>query len=189
MSMIFGYARVSTEEQNLDMQVDALKKAGCERIFEERMSGAKNDRPILAQALENLRPGDTLVVWRLDRLGRSLKHLLAVVEGLADRGVNFKSITEAMDTATPGGRFIFQVFGAIAEFERNLIRERTMEGLKSARARGRKGGRPKSLTKAQIEVGRTLAQNSELSVEAICDQLKISKATYYRHIMPRPSKP
>src|SRR3954449_1582077 len=142
--MDIGYARVSTGEQTLDLQLDALTKAGCGKIYQETASGAKAERPVLQDVLGYLRPGDTLVVWRLDRLGRSLKHLIETVSLLAERGIGLKSLTEQIDTGTSGGKLIFHIFGALAEFERNLIRERTNAGLIAARARGKKGGRPKS---------------------------------------------
>ena len=138
--MEIGYARVSTGEQTLDLQMDALRSAGCGKIFQETASGAKADRPVLAEVLSYLRAGDTLVVWRLDRLGRSLQHLIAVIAQSAERGIGFKSVTEQIDTTTSGGKLIFHVFGALAEFERDLIRERTRAGLAAARARGRLGG-------------------------------------------------
>src|SRR6266545_5471384 len=141
--MDVGYARVSTLEQNLDLQKDALTKAGCERIFTDRISGAKSERPGLTDALEFVREGDVLVVWKLDRLGRSLQQLIETVTGLAARGIEFRSLTEQIDTTTPGGKLIFHIFGSLAEFERDLIRERTKAGLTAARARGRIGGRPK----------------------------------------------
>ena len=144
--MLIGYARVSTSDQTLDLQKDALDKAGCDRIFTDTASGAKAERVGLDEALSYVRPGDTLVVWRLDRLGRSLKHLIETITGLNDRKIGFKSITEAIDTTTSGGKLIFHIFGALAEFERDIIRERTQAGLTAARARGRLGGRPKSLT-------------------------------------------
>src|SRR5437764_1930616 len=140
--MHIGYARISTGEQTLALQEDALKAAGCERLLTDTASGAKTERPGLAKALEQLRSGDSLVVWRLDRLGRSLRHLIDTLLELDSRGVGFKSLTESIDTTTPGGKLIFHVFGALAEFERDLIRERTNAGLAAARARGRKGGRP-----------------------------------------------
>ena len=139
--MKVGYARVSTHEQNLDLQEDALKEAGCERIYRDRVSGAASDRPGLQNALDYVREGDTLVVWRTDRLGRSLKHLIETVTTLEERGVGFQSVQESIDTTTSGGRLVFHIFGALAEFERNLIQERTRAGLAAARARGRKGGR------------------------------------------------
>src|SRR6266704_1041561 len=142
--MLIGYARVSTNEQNLDLQRDALRKAGvtAKHIFTDKITGTKEERPGLTEALSHLREGDTLVVWRLDRLGRSLKHLIETVTALKQQGIAFKSITENIDTATATGQLVFHIFGALAEFERNLIRERTIAGLESARARGRLGGRP-----------------------------------------------
>ena len=144
-SMLVGYARVSTTEQTLDLQFDALKKAGCSKIFTDTASGAKTERKGLDEALSYVREGDTLVVWRLDRLGRSLTHLIETVSQLDNRKIGFKSLTEQIDTTTSGGKLIFHIFGALAEFERNLIRERTNAGLQAARARGRVGGRPKKL--------------------------------------------
>ena len=143
--MLIGYARVSTLEQNLDLQEDALKAAGCKKIYTDKTGGAKADRPGLERALADVRPGDSLVVWKLDRLGRSLKHLIETVTDLSERGVGFRSLQEAIDTTTSGGKLIFHVFGALAEFERDIIRERTLAGLAAARARGRKGGRPRHL--------------------------------------------
>ncbi len=144
-SMLVGYARVSTTEQTLDLQFDALKKAGCSKIFTDTASGAKTERKGLDEALSYVREGDTLVVWRLDRLGRSLTHLIETVSQLDNRKIGFKSLTEQIDTTTSGGKLIFHIFGALAEFERNLIRQRTNAGLQAARARGRVGGRPKKL--------------------------------------------
>src|SRR5512147_779059 len=149
--MLIGYARVSTTDQTLDLQKDALQKAGCDKIFTDTASGAKVERTGLDEALNYVRPGDTLVVWRLDRLGRSLKHLIETITGLANREIGFKSLTEAIDTTTSGGKLIFHIFGALAEFERDIIRERTQAGLTAARARGRKGGRPKALTPKKEE--------------------------------------
>src|SRR3954452_21807404 len=142
--MLIGYARVSTHEQNLDLQEDALNAAGCKKVYTDKTSGTKAERPGLEQALADARPGDSLVVWKLDRLGRSLKHLIETVTDLSHRGVGFRSLQEAIDS-TSGGKLIFHVFGALAEFERDLIRERTLAGLAAARARGRKGGRPRNL--------------------------------------------
>src|SRR5262245_41893119 len=147
--MLVGYARVSTDEQTLDLQKDALQKAGCERIFTDTASGAKTDRPGLEEALRFVRAGDTLGVWRLDRLGRSLKHLIETIGARQDHGVGFRSITENIDTTTSGGKLIFHIFGALAEFERDIIRERTKAGLAAARARGRKGGQPRALADAK----------------------------------------
>jgi DNA invertase Pin-like site-specific DNA recombinase len=179
--MDIGYARISTGEQTLDLQLDALNTAGCGKIYQETASGAKADRPVLEDVLSYLRAGDTLVVWRLDRLGRSLQHLIAVVAGLAERGIGFKSLTEQIDTTTPGGKLIFHVFGALAEFERDLIRERTQAGLAAARARGRLGGRPKKLTDAkQLELARTLYAGGQTDITTICRTLGISRATLYR---------
>src|SRR4051812_34276607 len=165
--MDIGYARVSTGEQTLDLQLDALTTSGCGKVYQETASGAKADRPVLEDVLSYLRGGDTLVVWRLDRLGRSLQHLIEVVAVLAERGIGFKSITEQIDTTTPGGKLIFPVFGALAEFERDLIRERTQAGLQAARARGRKGGRPRTLDATKLaqarshqECGRTQIQGN-----------------------------
>ena len=141
--MLVGYARVSTTDQNLDLQKDALRAAGCERLFTDMASGAKAERPGLAQALRECRPGDTLVVWKLDRLGRSLPHLVETVRELLEREVGFKSLQESIDTTTSGGKLIFHLFASLAEFERDLIRERTNAGLAAARARGRRGGRPR----------------------------------------------
>jgi DNA invertase Pin-like site-specific DNA recombinase len=152
--MLIGYARVSTDDQNLDLQRDALKQAGCEQIFTDHISGTKAERPGLTDALSHLRDGDTLVVWRLDRLGRTLPHLIETVNGLQNRGIGFKSLTESIDTTTSGGKLIFHIFGALAEFEREIIRERTNAGLSAARARGRKGGRPKALSKGKTEMAR-----------------------------------
>ena len=145
--MFIGYARVSTQDQTLDLQKDALEKLGCAKIFTDTASGAKTERQGLEEALEYVREGDTLVVWRLDRLGRSLKHLIETITELNSRNIGFKSLTENIDTTTSGGKLVFHIFGALAEFERDIIRERTNAGLQAARARGRKGGRPKALTR------------------------------------------
>src|SRR5689334_20823428 len=154
--MLIGYARVSTTDQTLALQQDALTKAGCDRIFTDTASGARTDRPGLAEALTYARSGDTLVVWRLDRLGRSLVHLIQTVAQLQERGVHFRSLQEQLDTSTSGGKLVFHFFGALAEFERDLIRERTMAGLAAARARGRRGGR-RPLSEAKVRQLRTLA--------------------------------
>jgi DNA invertase Pin-like site-specific DNA recombinase len=152
MANLLGYARVSTGDQRPDLQVDALKAAGCYRVFVDTASGALAARPALDQVLDQLRPGDTLVVWRLDRLGRSLHHLVDTVAALADRGVGFRSLQESIDTTTPGGKLVFHVFAALAEFERDLTRERTTAGMAAARARGRKGGRPAVMTEPKIRL-------------------------------------
>ena len=179
--MDIGYARVSTGEQTLDLQLDALTAAGCGKVFEETASGAKADRPVLTEVLSYLRGGDTLVVWRLDRLGRSLQHLIETVSLLAERGIGFKSLTEQIDTTTSGGKLVFHVFGALAEFERDLIRERTQAGLAAARARGRVGGRPKKLADAkQLALARALYDGGQTDVATICRALGVSRATLYR---------
>lgn len=182
MGDLIGYARVSTADQNLDLQRDALTAAGCRRIFADVASGKLTARPELDLALEFLRPGDTLAVWRLDRLGRSIRHLIEVVTALADREVGFRSLTEGMDTTTPSGRLLFHVFGALAEFERDLIRERTLAGLAAARARGRKGGRRAKLSPRQAAVARTMYDAREHTVQQIADTLRVSRATIYRHL-------
>src|SRR3989441_2562990 len=150
--MFIGYARVSTQDQTLNLQKDALEKIGCKEIFTDKISGAKSERKGLDQALSYVREGDTLVVWKLDRLGRSLKHLIETITTLNNRKIGFKSLTENIDTTTSGGKLIFHFFGALAEFERDLIRERTLAGLQAARARGRRGGRPKALTTKTVQM-------------------------------------
>ncbi len=180
--MLIGYARVSTAEQNLDLQQDALKRAGCEKIFADTISGAKSARPGLDECLGFVRAGDTLVVWKLDRLGRSLKHLIEEVQRLDERGIGFQSVQEHIDTTTPGGKLVFHVFGALAEFERDLIRERTNAGLAAARARGRKGGRKALLDAKQQEIARALHANPGVSVGEICKTLGVSRTTFYRNL-------
>jgi len=178
--MKIGYSRISTSDQNLDLQTDALDKEGCNQIFSDTASGAKTDRPGLEEALSYLRKGDTLVVWKLDRLGRSLKHLIEVVNLFDDLGIYFKSIQESIDTSTSGGKLIFHVFGALAEFERDIIRERTMAGLKAARTRGRKGGRPKVMDEKMIAMAKTLMADHSNSVKDVCETLGVSRSTLYR---------
>ncbi len=183
--MLIGYARVSTNEQNLDLQRDALRKAGvsAKNIFTDTITGTKEERPGLAQALSHLRESDTLVVWRLDRLGRSLKHLIETVTALKQQGIAFKSITENIDTSTATGQLVFHIFGALAEFERNLINERTMAGLEAARARGRKGGRPRLKSAAgKVAMAKKLYRDRTISIPEICKTLHISKATLYRWV-------
>ena len=177
--MFIGYARVSTDDQNLDLQLDALAKAGCERIFEDRMSGARAERPGLLRALDVARGDDTLVVWRLDRLGRSLKDLIRHVETIEERKIGLRSLQESIDTTTSGGRLFFHIFGALAEFERNLIRERTMAGLTAARARGRQGGRPKLLDPEKRRLAVELYQGKKHKIIEICRLMGISKPTLY----------
>jgi DNA invertase Pin-like site-specific DNA recombinase len=180
--MRIGYARVSTQEQNLDLQRDALQRAGCERIIEDTASGGKATRTGLAQALDLLRQGDVLVVWRLDRLGRTLKHLIELMADLKRQGIGFQSVTEAIDTTTPGGKLVFHIFGALAEFERNLIRERTQAGLQAARARGRKGGRPKALDGKQRALAVDLYRQGKHTVDEICRTVGITRPTLYAYI-------
>src|SRR3954453_1480466 len=180
--MLIGYARVSTHEQTLALQQDALTAAGCTQVFTDTASGALTDRPGLSQAVSHLRAGDTLVVWRLDRLGRSLSHLIETVRQLQDQGIGFRSLQEQIDTTTSGGKLVFHVFGALAEFERDLIRERTHAGLTAARARGRLFGRPKVLSPQQVKQLQTLAKDERNTVTEICQTLGISRATYYRNV-------
>jgi DNA invertase Pin-like site-specific DNA recombinase len=184
--MLIGYARVSTHDQTHNLQRDALEKADCTKIFTDTASGAKAERKGLEEALSYVRKGDTLVVWRLDRLGRSLPHLIATMTDLEERGIGFKSLTENIDTTTSGGKLIFHIFGALAEFERNLIRERTQAGLTAARARGKTGGRPKALTTRQLSMAQALYTGKQHSISEICRTLKISKATLYRALKPEP---
>lgn len=183
--MRIGYARVSSVDQNLDLQLDALEAEGCDRIFDDRLSGAVAQRPGLVEALSHLRAGDTLVVWRLDRLGRSLRHLIEVVGDLEERGIGLKSLHEAIDTSSSTGRLVFQMFGALAEFERNLIRERTQAGLQASRARGRVGGRPRRLDEEKLALLYKLVDERKESIPAICRLLGISKATLYRELSRR----
>jgi DNA invertase Pin-like site-specific DNA recombinase len=182
MSHILGYARVSTVDQNPNLQLDALKEAGCHRIFVDKASGALDERPELTKALDHLRSGDTLAVWKLDRLGRSLRHLIDVVGELQGRGVGLRSLHENIDTTTPGGKLVFHVFGALAEFERDMIRERTVAGLAAARARGRKGGRPSTMTPAKIKIAREMYDSRQHTVEAIAKTIGVSRASIYRHL-------
>lgn len=186
--MKIGYARVSTREQNLNMQVIALEEANCERIYEEVVSGAKADRPILNALLKQLRDGDVLVVWKLDRLGRSLKHLIELVQWLMQNNIGLCSINDPIDTTTPQGRLIFNIFASLAEFERDVIRERTYAGLDAARARGRKGGRPRGIPKASEAItyaAETLYRERKLSVNEIAKKLNISKSTLYKYLRHR----
>ncbi|HPM02585.1 MAG TPA: recombinase family protein [Candidatus Cloacimonadota bacterium] len=180
--MKIGYARVSTYEQNLDLQIDDLKKNGCEKIYEEKVSGSKADRPILQDMLKNLRNGDVLVVWKLDRLGRSLKDLLGIVSGLQNRGVELVSLKESIDTTSSTGKLIFSIFGALAEYEKDIIRERTMAGLNSARARGIVGGRKKRLSDKDVAMLRNLANDKTISISVICNRFGISRKTYYNYL-------
>jgi DNA invertase Pin-like site-specific DNA recombinase len=180
--VLIGYARVSTQDQNLGLQTDALAKAGCERFFEDKASGARDDRPGLTKALSHLREGDTLVVWKLDRLGRSLRSLIDFVEDLQKRNVQFKSVTDGIDTTTVAGRFFFHVLAALAEMERDLIRERTNAGLAAARARGRKGGRKPKMSKAQIAHARKLLQDPGITITSVAETFGVNRSTIYRSL-------
>lgn len=189
MGLRFGYVRVSTLDQNEDLQQDALKAAGCDRIYVDHVSGKLERRPGLDQMLDQLRTGDAVVVWRLDRLGRSLRHLIDVVAELDRRGVGLTSLTEALDTSSPGGKLVFHVFGAMAEFERDLIRERTSAGLVAARARGRFGGRPTVWTPEKLRTARSLYAGGEHDVASIARLLGVSRASVYRGLSAPPEAP
>ena len=176
--MLVGYARVSTQDQNLELQIDALEKAGCEQIFKEKLSGKNaKDRPELKQCRRMLRNGDTLVVWRLDRLGRSLKDLITIISDLETKGIGFSSITESIDTTTSSGKLIFQIFGALAEFEHNLISERTKAGLAAARARGRKGGRKPKMSKSDVKKAAAMLTNPDITKIEVSKHFKVSRVT------------
>lgn len=180
--MHIGYARVSTSDQNLNLQIDALKSANCEQVFTDVASGAKSERAGLDEAIKTCRNGDTLVVWKLDRLGRSLPHLVETVSRLIEKGVGFKSLQENIDTTTSGGKLIFHLFASLAEFERDLIRERTQAGLSSARARGRLGGRPKGAAdENKQKAALALKNDPQYSVKDICEIVGISRNTYYKY--------
>jgi len=187
--MLIGYARVSTTDQTLALQQDALTKAGCERIFTDTASGALVERKGLDEALSHLRPGDTLVVWKLDRLGRSLKDLISRITQLQNLDIGFKSLTEQIDTTTSGGKLIFHIFGALAEFERDIIRERTKAGLIAARARGKKGGRRPNLTPRDIALVRKLYEDKQTPIADICRMFKISRMTLWRYVKKEGDKP
>ena len=177
--MLIGYARVSTEDQNLDLQADALKVAGCEHIHTDRISGSVKNRPGLEEALKYLRSGDTLVVWKLDRLGRTVKGLVEMVESLQERGVQFRSLTDGIDTSTTAGRFFFHVMAALAQMERELIRERTNAGLKAARARGRMGGRKRVMDSSKVAAAKRLLDAGTPATE-VAKNLGVGRATLYR---------
>lgn len=186
--MKIGYARVSTQDQNLEMQLDALTKADCQQIFQEKASGIKSDRPQLAAMQQILREGDVIYIYKLDRLGRSLKHLLEMTSDFEKRGIGLVSINDHIDTTTAQGRLIFNIFASLAEFERDLIRERTRSGLEAARARGRKGGRTRGLTKEAEKtamIAQTLYNERKLGVNEIAADLKISKMTLYKYLRHR----
>lgn len=186
--MKIGYARVSTQEQELSLQLDALKEAGCDKVYQEKFSGSQKERPQLNELLDFLREHDTIVVWRLDRLGRSLRDLLGLVAQIQKKGASLVSLNDAIDTTTPQGTLVFHIFAALAEFERQLIRERTKAGLQSARARGRHGGRPRGLSQdaenkaAAVEA---LYKENKLSTTEICNKLNISRGTLYKYLRHR----
>ena len=180
--MLIGYARVSTHDQNPEMQIDALKKAGCKEVFTDKVTGTARNRPELDRVKEKLREADTLVIWRLDRLGRSLKDLIEWANYLEELGVGLKSLHESIDTTNPSGKLVFHIFGALAEFERNLIIERTKSGLEAARVRGRVGGRKKALHADKRKVAVDLYNKKELSIKKICEMMEVSKTTLYRYV-------
>lgn len=177
-----GYARVSTDDQSLQLQLDELNQSGCIRIFKDITSGIKTERKGLSAALDYIRPGDVLVVWKLDRLGRSLKHLIELVTGLEEKNIGFCSLQEAIDTTTNNGKLFFHLFGALAEFERGIIYERTMAGLKAAKARGKVGGRPRKMDKEKLIMARALMQDNSIPVKEVCKRLGICKATLYNYL-------
>jgi DNA invertase Pin-like site-specific DNA recombinase len=186
--MRIGYARVSTDDQTLDLQKDALKRARCREMYEEQASGKNIGRPQLEGCLKSLREGDTLVVWRLDRLGRNLADLVKLIADLEQRKINFESLTEKIETGSPAGRLVFHVFAALAEFERNLIRERTVAGLKAARARGRTGGRPAKLSPKEVKTIRALLKTADMPVAEIAARFGIARSTLYRSVLGKSTK-
>jgi DNA invertase Pin-like site-specific DNA recombinase len=186
--MLVGYARVSTQNQTLALQQDALTGAGRGRVFADTASDTKAERQGLEEALAFMRPGDTLMVWKLNRLGRSIRHLIDTINGLQDRGIGFRSLTEQIDTTTSGGKLIFHVFAALAEFERDIIKERTQAGLSAARARGRKGGRPKAPVLAdakKVALAQSLYNDKNVSIAEICKTRRVSRSTLYRYIQAK----
>src|SRR5262245_31597313 len=180
--MLIGYARVSTQDQNPDLQLKALKAAGCKKVFVEKASGAQRERPELKAAVEYARSGDTLIVWKLDRMARSLKQLIETIEDLEQRKIGFKSLTEAIDTTTSGGRLVFHIFAALAEFERSIIRERTIAGLAAAKARGARPGRKPALDGNDIDAAKALLLKGELTVAEVAGRLGVAPSTLYKHI-------
>ena len=186
--MKYGYARVSTKDQNLDMQIDALKQYGCQKIFSEHAKGAKTDRPEWLELLKQIKNGDSLIIWKLDRMGRSLSHLISIVNELIEKNISIISLNDPIDTSSIQGKFMFNIFASLAEFEKDLIRERTMAGLRSARIRGKMGGRPKGLSKeAQRRacMAEALYAQKEFSINEIIQQLNISKTTLYKYLRTR----
>lgn len=184
MRMIFGYARVSTQDQNLDLQLDALKEYGVERVFSEKMTGTRKDRPQLEEMLKYVRSGDTVVVWKLDRIGRSTKHLVDIVNEFGEQGIHFVSLKDGIDTSTATGKLVFTIFAGLAEFERDMISERTRAGLQSARARGRKGGRP-SADAEKVKRALKMYDSKQFSIPEITDATGVSKTSLYRYIRER----
>ncbi len=184
MGNVVGYARVSTDDQDLSLQLDELKKAGCRKIFSDKISGSKDDRPGLNNCLLYLEQGDTLLVWRIDRLGRSLQHLVGIVSGFQEKGIHFRSLHDgAIDTTTASGELVFNIFASMAQFERRLIQERTKAGLDAARARGKLGGRkPIEKDDKRVVMAKKLKADKSISIMEICGMLKISRATYYRYV-------
>lgn len=180
--MLVGYARVSTQEQNIDLQLQALKNIGCKKIFTEKVSGSKRDRPAFKNAINYMRKSDILVVWKLDRLARSLKQLIDTVEKLESEDIGFRSLTESIDTTNSGGKLIFHIFGSLAEFERNLIRERTLAGLAAAKAMGRLGGRPAALNNSDIVIAKALLKDKTITVKEVANRLKVNPSTLYRYL-------
>ena len=180
--MFVGYARVSTQDQNSALQLDALKEVGCEKIFTEKASGAQRERPELKAALGYMRGGDTLVVWKLDRLARSIKQLIETVEMLEEKEIGLRSLTEAIDTTTTGGRLVFHIFAVLAEFERSIIRERTNAGLAAARERGRLGGRPRALSEKDLLEAKAMLSNPKITVEQVAKRLGVAPSTLYRYL-------
>ena len=186
--MDIGYARISTNKQDHALQLDCLKRAGCKKIFEDTISGGTDCRPQLNDALAFVRANDNLVVWRLDRLGRSLAHLISTVKALEARGVGFKSLTEAIDTTSAGGRLVFHIFGALSEFELSIIRQRTMAGLEAARARGRIGGRPAKMNEERVRQARKLLEDPQNNVTQVSALLGVSRGSLYRHLTEEKNK-
>ncbi|MBC4015898.1 recombinase family protein [Siccirubricoccus deserti] len=180
--MLLGYARVSTDQQDHALQLDALRGAGCERVFVETASGTRADRPELARLLETARPGDQICVWRLDRLARSLRHLIDIADDLQRRGIALRSLTESIDTSTPSGRFLFNILGALGQMEREIIVERTKAGLRASRLRGRVGGRPRALDQTKLTIAQTLMGNGNLSMAEIARQVGCAPSTLYRSL-------
>lgn len=180
--MLLGYARVSTDQQDHALQMDALRAAGCSKLFTEVASGSRTDRPELAKLLDTAREGDTLVVWRLDRLGRSLRHLIDLSEQLQARGIALRSLNESIDTGTPAGRFLFSILGALGQMELEIIRERTKAGLRAAAARGRRGGRPPSMDAPKITAAKAMLAAGTMTAAEVAKQLGVAPSTLYRHL-------